>query len=90
MQYITEQQIDRLTSATGDRLRKEEKVLLTIADNGTGRYWEGGINGHFFRIRVGEPVELPKSLAKLISENRAVVQEGRRKVRAFRGNGKKL
>ena len=90
MQYITEQQIDSITTQTGAQLRQEPKVTVTIQDNGTGNYWEGGINGHFFRIRVGEAVELPQSLATLIAENRAVLQQSEARVKPFRGAGKKL
>lgn len=90
MQYMSEREIDGLATATGERLRAEPKVTVVIQDDGRGGYWEGGINGHFFRIRTGEPVELPESLAKLIAENRAVLRESARRVAAFWGEGKRL
>lgn len=89
MQYMSEREIDSLATMTGERLRAEPRVSVVIQDDGRG-HWEGGINGHFFRIRTGEPVELPESLAKLIAENRAVLRESAKRVAAFRGEGKRL
>ena len=90
MDYMTEQQIDSLSSDTGAILRAEPQVKLTIAPDNLGGYWEGGINGHFFRIRTGVEVEVPKSLAKLISESAKVKLQSAENMNAYRGRGKKV
>ena len=90
MDYLTEQQIDRLASDTGAALSSEPKVRLTISPDNLGGYWEGGINGHFFRIKTGVEVALPQSLAKLIAQSARVRVESEETVRAYRGRGKKV
>ena len=52
-------------------------------------HWEGGINGHFFRIRTGETVEVPQSLATLIAQSAQVRYESEARVRAYRKSGGK-
>ena len=59
MAYITDKDIDKLTSETGKALAAQPKVTIMI-DRSIGEYWEGGINGHMFRIKTGEMVEVPK------------------------------
>lgn len=72
-------------------LSAEPKVRIVIhAKNGRERYWEGGINGHFYRIERGVPVEVPESLAKLIRQSAVVEILGKEGVRAYRGGGRKL
>ena len=90
MDYMTEQQIDSLASDTGTILRGEPQVKLTIAPDNLGGYWEGGINGHFFRIKTGVEVEVPKSLAKLISDSARVKIQSEQSMNAYRGRGKKV
>ncbi|HWR22277.1 MAG TPA: hypothetical protein VN366_02270 [Feifaniaceae bacterium] len=90
MDYMTEQQIDSLASDTGAILRAEPRVKLTIAPDSLGGYWEGGINGHFFRIRTGMEVEVPKSLARLISESAKVKLQSEESMNAYRGRGKRV
>ncbi len=91
MKYIGEAEIDRLTDETGKALAKEKKVTVTIRPEGGETHWEGGINGHFFRIRCDESVEVPESLAKLIALSNAVKVESERSTRAYvSGGGKKL
>ena len=91
MQYITEQEIDKITSDTCQALRFEPKATIVIKPENGEPFWEGGINGHFFRIRTDTPVQVPKSLAKLIALSNVVRQENEAAVRAYRrGNGKQL
>lgn len=91
MQYITEQQIDRIATDTCRRLQAEPKVTVTIRPESGETHWEGGINGHFFRIRTDTPVQVPASLAKLIALSSIVRIESEQAVRAFRrGGGKKV
>jgi len=90
MDYMTEEQIDRLASDTGAALRAEPRVRLSIAPDNLGGYWEGGINGHFFRIRTGVEVEVPQSLAALIAQSARVRVEAERAVNAYRGRGRKV
>lgn len=91
MQYITEQQIDQITTQTGKLLQSEPKIRVTIKPEHGETHWEGGINGHFFRIRTDVPVAVPASLAKLIQLSNSVRIESERAVTAFRkGGGKKV
>ena len=91
MQYITEHEIDRITSETCRALAKEEKVRLTIEAVNGEAFWEGGINGHFFRIRTGEPVEVPASLARIIGQSAKTRRMAEVRVSSYAaGKGKKL
>lgn len=47
------------------------------------------MNGHFFRIRTNEPVNVPKSLAALIAQSAQVRYESEARVRAYRKSGGK-
>lgn len=89
MQYITEEQIDRVASETCLALSKEPKVTVTIRAANGRPYWEGGINGHFFRIKTDTPVEVPKSLALLIAQSGKARIEGEQRVKAYRRTGGK-
>lgn len=92
MNYISDLEIDKITGVTGDSLAKEERVNILIADPaGTGIPWEGGINGHFFRIRRGVNVSVPQSVAELIRQNERVTVLGAALVGPYKnGRGKKL
>ena len=92
MNYLTDREIDRLSGEAGERLRSEKKVLIRIMprENGANAPWEGGLNGWFFRIPRGIPVEVPESLAKLIRQSAVVENLGKEGVRAYRGGGRKL
>lgn len=89
MQYITEEQIDKIASDTCAALSREPKVCITIHAVNGRPYWEGGINGHFFRIKTETPVEVPKSLASLIAQSGRARVESEKRVRAFRATGGK-
>ena len=89
MQYITEQQIAKITTDTMQALSKERRVTVTIAPENGEPYWEGGINGHFFRIRTGTPVQVPESLARQIALSHSVTAESEQATRAFRKEGGK-
>ena len=89
MQYITENKIDGIASATGKALGAEPKVTITIRSENGEEFWEGGINGHFFRIRTNEPVAVPKSLATLIAQSAAVRVQSEARVKAYRKSGGK-
>ena len=88
MAYITDKDIDKLTSETGKALAAQPKVTIMI-DRSIGEYWEGGINGHMFRIKTGEMVEVPQDLATLIKQNTVVMEQGRKAVEEFRKPGGK-
>jgi len=93
MNYITDHQIDSIAGDTGEALRSEGRVALIIAPlPGTENIpWEGGINGHFFRIRRGVQVEVPKSVAELIRQNEQVNILSELSVKPYkRGGGKRL
>lgn len=89
MQYITEAEIDRIASDTGRLLAGEPKVSITIhADHGES-FWEGGINGHFFRIKTETPVLIPASLASLIAMSAKVRLESEKQLRGYATSGGK-
>ena len=91
MQYITEQQIDQIATQTCKQLQSEQKVTVVIKPEHGETHWEGGINGHFFRIKTDVPVAVPQSLANLIQLSNSVRIESERAVTAFRkGGGKKV
>ena len=48
MNYITDKEIDAIQGDMGETLRKQPRVRMRIEGSG---YWEGGINGWFFRVR---------------------------------------
>ncbi|HQQ40414.1 hypothetical protein SDC9_57359 [bioreactor metagenome] len=89
MQYITEAEIDNISSDTGKALAAEPKVTIVIHPESGEPYWEGGVNGHFFRIRTNESVAVPQSLATLIAQSAAVKVEIEARTRAFRKSGGK-
>ncbi len=73
MKFIDEAQLNRLTGDIGEKLRSQPRIAVIIAPQaGANSPWEGGINGHFFRIQRGVPVKVPASLAKLIEANERV------------------
>ena len=82
MAYLTEKDIDKLTSETGQILAAQPKVSIMV-HNGR-EYWEGGINGHMFRIKTGELVEVPQDLAVLIKQNAKVMEQSKKEVEEFR------
>ena len=88
MNYITENEIDKLTSDIGIALSQEPKVRIIVS--ASGPYWEGGINGHFFRIKTGQEVSVPKSLATLIAQSMQVTQLSEMAIKPFKGDGKKV
>ena len=89
MQYLSEAQIDNISTETGKALSNEDKVTITIQPESDESHWEGGINGHFFRIRTGEAVDVPKSLATLIAQSAQVRYESEARVKAYRKSGGK-
>ena len=89
MQYLSEAEIDHIATETGKALAEEPKVLITIQPEDGETYWEGGVNGHFFRIRTNEPVDVPRSLAMLIAQSAQVRYESEARVRAYRKSGGK-
>lgn len=91
MQYLSETQIDNITSETCKQLAKEKKITVTIKPESGEAFWEGGINGHFFRIRTDTPVRVPESLARQIALSNQVRQFTEKAVKDFRkGGGKKV
>ena len=90
MQYISETQIDQMTSEIGAKLRLEPKVRILLSEDGKGEYWEGGIGGHFFRIRKGQTVEVPASLATLMEQSAQTMRLSEEATKAYRGAGKKV
>lgn len=90
MKHLTERDIDKIASETGKKLKAEPKVKIIIAEDGGNKYWEGGINGHFFRIKRGEYVEIPESLAKVIEQSARTMRQGEELVKAYKGAGEQV
>ena len=93
MKYMSDREIDRISGAAGKCLAAEQKVRLVIApvDDGQNAPWECGLNGYFFRIPRGVPVQVPESLARLIQENARAAELSRAGVREYSaGRGKRL
>ncbi|MDO4567750.1 MAG: hypothetical protein Q4B99_02190 [Clostridia bacterium] len=76
----------------GEALAAERRRLIVIAPkDGSLSPWEGGINGHFFRIKRCEPVEVPESVAALIEQNERVEELRALTLDEYRlASGKKL
>lgn len=91
MDYLNENELERISGDTGRALAAQRKVTLVISDAGDGAPWEGGLNGYFFRIRRGVPVEVPEAIAELIRENEQTTELSRGALGEYRrGRGKKL
>lgn len=92
MHYINDLEIDKIAGETGESLAREERVTIVVGDpTGANLPWEGGINGHFLRIRRGVGVSVPKSVAELIRQNERVTVLGAALVSPYQnGRGKKL
>ncbi len=67
---------------------KNETITLLIPRSGRD-YIEGCLNGSNFRIRAGEPVEVPKHLAAIILDSQKAVAVGKSAVAAYCGSGGK-
>ncbi len=91
MDYINENDMERITGDTGRALAAEKKVAIIIEETPDGAPWEGGLNGYFFRIKRGVPVEVPETIAELIAENASVSALSHSSYAEYRrGRGKKL
>ena len=65
MNYITDKEIDAIQGDMGETLRKQPRVRMRIEGSG---YWEGGINGWFFRVRRERRQSCPSPLRSLYKE----------------------
>ncbi|HOG01979.1 MAG TPA: hypothetical protein PK438_05840 [Clostridia bacterium] len=91
MDYLNENELEKISGDTGRALAAQRKVTLVISGAGDGAPWEGGLNGYFFRIRRGVPVEVPEAIADLIRENEQTTELSREALGEYRrGRGKKL
>ena len=90
MQYISEREIDALSSDAGKHLAKEKRVQVVVTTEHGEPFWEGGINGCFFRIKTGEPVLVPKSLSELIAQSTKVRLESSQRMQAYEKRGRRV
>ncbi|HWQ58319.1 MAG TPA: hypothetical protein VN540_04795 [Clostridia bacterium] len=91
MDYLNENELEKISGETGKALAAGKKVTIVIPDTADGAPWEGGLNGYFFRIRRGVPVEVPEAIAELIRENERATVLARGALSEYRrGRGKKL
>ncbi|MBQ9950322.1 MAG: hypothetical protein IJO93_06350 [Clostridia bacterium] len=61
---------------------KEDYARIKLAAG--DRPWTGGINGKFYRISRGVPVDVPVNLAKLIRQNEEVTILSKRSVEEYK------
>ena len=92
MDYITENEMARVMGNTGRVLQAEPRVTIIIGKRPEeAEYWEGGLNGYFFRIKRGAEVKVPESIAELIRENDRVTELARERLTEYTaGRGKRL
>ncbi|MDD3400930.1 MAG: hypothetical protein PHT58_04785 [Eubacteriales bacterium] len=65
-------------------------LTLLIPNNGRD-FFEGCLNGQNFRIKTGEPVEVPISIANIVLESQRAAAVGKEAVAAYcQAGGKKL
>ena len=88
MKYLSAAEIDNITSETGKALAAQEKVSIMISKD-RGPYWEGGINGHMFRIQTGVVVKVPRDLATLIAQNADVLEQSEKAAKEYTKPGGK-
>lgn len=68
----------------------KQTITVYIPSNGSD-YIDGCLNGQNFRIKTGEPVEVPLNLAAIILDSRRAVTVGQDAVAAYRqAGGKRL
>ena len=92
MNYITDSDIDKITGETGKSLSQEPKIelIIPVESENDNQPFECGINGYFFRIRRGEKVSVPRSIAELIASKAQVTFVSNEQTKAFKNKGKKL
>jgi len=91
MDYLSENELESISGETGKALAAQRKVTIVLSGAQEDAPWEGGLNGYFFRIRRGVPVEVPEAIAELIRENERAAELSREAVCVYmRGRGKKL
>ena len=93
MDMMSEREMEREISAALDAQRAEEQVEIMLAKlPGVSNYpWEGALNGHFYRIKRGVRVRVPRSIDELISENERICEESRNELNEYaKGAGKRL
>lgn len=67
-----------------------DKVTLFIPDEGQ-RFFEGSLNGKNFRIKTGEPVEVPINIARIVMDSQRAIRFAKTAVDAFcSAGGKRL
>ena len=54
MQYLTETEMQHIVNETCAALSREPRVTIRLEPLHGETHWEGGINGHFFRIRTAQ------------------------------------
>lgn len=89
MQYPSETELRQAVETTCEALRRDARVTIRIAPLNGETHWEGGINGHFFRIPTGVLVEVPESLALLIAAGERVRVESAARLDGYRRSGGK-
>ncbi|MDO4544324.1 MAG: hypothetical protein Q4C01_07200 [Clostridia bacterium] len=67
----------------------EKKTMLMFIPNTGMNYVEGSLNGHNFRIKTGEAVEVPLELAAIVTESQRAIAIDKKSVDAFVQTGGK-
>lgn len=64
---MTQEEIDNLTKKTGEILSQQKKIKIKLPlINPKDDVVEVGINGYVYRIKRGESVEVPESVAEVL------------------------
>lgn len=67
-EYVSEAEMERSEIDTGKKLAAESKVKIMIAPDPKNPTFKCSINGYRFEFPRGEVVEVPESVAALISD----------------------
>jgi hypothetical protein len=74
------------TEAAAER-KPEETVSVYVPAEGIGPFLEGALNGVNFRIPTDTVVEVPKRIARILSESRRELMTGARAAQAYTAAG---
>ncbi|MBQ1631363.1 MAG: hypothetical protein II049_00915 [Clostridia bacterium] len=68
-------------------IKTEETVSVYVPSEGVGPFLEGALNGVSFRIPTDTVVEVPRRIARILSESRRELVTGARAAQAYTATG---
>lgn len=75
------------TETNGKGRKSSETVSVYVPAEGVGPFLEGALNGVSFRIPTDTVVEVPKRIARILSESRKELLTGARAAQAYTAAG---